>query len=461
MEIHYQTSRPPGIHVRPEHESHTRPEPSADGEPRHHAQPHEEHTIPADLPRPSTKTVLVAVAVFLALLAALFVIGWVPYHNANTQADADAAEQASAIPAVQVVHPEPSAGAKTLELPCDVRANQETLLFPRTSGYLKKNYVDLQDKVTAGQLLAEIDTPEVDAQINQSRANLEQFKAAVFKAQADLELAQKTLARFESAQKAQPGSVTEQEVDQNRATVKETESALAQAKANVVAADADVQRLVVLQGFEKVPSPFAGIITARMYDPGALLSATNTTPGQELFRITQTDIVRVFVNVPQDDATKIDIGHPAFLAVGNYPDREFKGFVARSTSEIDVNTRTLALELHFPNPDGELYAGMYGQARIEIGESHPLLIIPTSALVFNAAGLQVATVDDQKKVHFRIIKTARDLGTRIEVAKGVSPDDQVIDNPGERLAEGVAVKVLPSTQPSAPGIPSKIAKAER
>ncbi|HEX8521889.1 MAG TPA: efflux RND transporter periplasmic adaptor subunit, partial [Tepidisphaeraceae bacterium] len=396
---------------------------------------HDEELIPKDLPRPSNLTVLVAVIVFVLLLAALFVIGFIPHHRERKIAEADAHAQATATLAVQVVRPAPSDGGKMIQLPSDVKANQDTLIFPRTNGYLKKLYVDVQDRVKEGQLLAEIDTPEVDAQLNQSRANLEQFKAAVVKADADLVLAQRTLARFESAQKNQPGSVTEQEVDEKRATAAQMQSAVASAKANVVAAQADVQRLTVLQGFQKVVAPFAGTIAARNFDVGALLSSSNTA--RELFRITQSDVMRVFVNVPQDDATKIKVGQPAFLAVRNYPGREFKGTVARSSGAIDMATRTLSLELHFPNPQGDLLAGMYGSARMEVSDSNkPLLTIPTSTLVFNAEGLRVAVVDQEGKVRFQKITTGRDLGTRIEVMSGVSDGDRIVDNPGERLAEG-------------------------
>jgi RND family efflux transporter MFP subunit len=176
---------------------------------------------------------------------------------------------------------------------------------------------------------------------------------------------------------------------------------------------------------------------------GALVSPSNTAPGKELFRITQTDTLKVYVNVPQTYTTSVKTGQKAFLTVRNYPDKEFEGTVARSAGALDPNTRTMAFELHFPNKDGQLFAGMYGTVRMPIIAEKPLLTIPTSALVFNAAGLQVALVKDNK-VHFQKIEVGRDLGTEIEVTNGISADDQVIANPGERLVENGEVQVIKS-----------------
>jgi membrane fusion protein, multidrug efflux system len=405
----------------------------------HHEDHQHEEVIPKDLKKPNTFTVVLAVVVFALLLGVLFYVGYRPHHEAQKQAAADANDMANMSPTVEVVHPKAVAAAQELSFPADVRANQDTLIFPRTNGYLKKLYVDIQDRVEAGQLLAEIDTPEIDAQLAQSKANVEQSKAAVTKAQADLDLAQRLLDRYNEAEKSQPGSVPGMDVDTKKAAVDQATAALASARANVVAAQADVQRLTTLQGFEKVFAPFAGTITSRNYDVGALLSPSNATGG-ELFRIAQTDTLRVFVNVPQADATKVRIGQPAFLVVRNYPGKQFKGVVARSSSAIDVTTRTLSLELHFPNRDGQLYAGMYGQVKLPVIEDNPVVTIPTSALVFNAGGLQVALVKDGK-VHFQKINSGRDFGTEMEIPSGLSTDDQVVSNPGEKIAEGIDVKV--------------------
>lgn len=427
-----------------------------------HAAPHatDEHEIPTDLPRPGTGTVVIATIVFVLLLAALFVIGYIPHERRAAEARDDAKEAASGLPVVTVEAPKKAAGSKDLVLPCDVRANQDTDIYPRANGYLKKWYADIQDRVEAGQLLAEIDTPEVDAQLQQSKAQLEQSKANVLRSEADLALAQKNLDRFIEANKTSPGSVTEQQVDQNRAAYDDAKAALEQTKASVASSEADVQRLTVLQGFEKVTAPFAGIITARNYDVGALLNPTATGPGKQIYSIAQTDTLRVFVNVPQSYATQVKVGQPVFLKVRNYPDREFTGTIARTTGSLDATTRTLAVELHFPNKDNALYAGMYGQVRLPVTNEQPVLVIKSSSLLFNAAGTQVATVKDGNKIHLQKVDIARDLGTELEIASGLTPDDKVVTNPGEKLGEGVAVDVT-EMHDGTPGAPDQQQKRTR
>ncbi len=278
-----------------------------------------------------------------------------------------------------------------------------------------------------------------------ARPTWPQSDAAVTKAAADLDLAQRLMARYNDAEQNHPGTVPAMDLDTKKAAVDQAAAALVQAKANVVAAQADVQRLTTLQSFEKVIAPFAGTITSRNFDVGALIAPSNTA-GTELFRVAQTDTLRVFVNVPQADATKVRIGQPAFLLVRNYPGKQFKGTVARSSSAIDTTTRTLSLELHFPNRDAQLYAGMYGQVKLPVTEDNPVVTIPTSALVFNASGLQVALVKDGK-VHFQKINGGRDFGTEMEIPTGLSTDDQVVANPGEKLGEGIDVKIADNATP--------------
>jgi RND family efflux transporter MFP subunit len=408
---------------------------------------HTEQDLTKDLPKPSTFTVLLVVVAFVVLLGILFVLGLIPYLHARAQARADALEHSSLVPVVQVALPKSPGNAADLRYPCDVRANQATDIFPQSNGYLKKFFVDIQDHADNGELLAIIDEPEVDAQLDQSKANLALAQANVLKAQSDLDLAQKTLDRYLATQKSSPGAVSQEEVDQNESAVDDARSALAQAKAAVVADQANVQQLTVMQGFEKVYAPFSGTITVRNYDVGALLSPT-VTPGKQMFSIAQTDPLRVFVNVPQAEATEIKQGQSAFLTVQNYPDRTFKGFIARTSGAIDLTTRTLTVEVHFPNKDGALLPGMYGQVSLQTRSAAPSLVIPSSALIFNAAGLNVAVVKDDK-IHMHTVKIGRDLGIEIEITKGLSPQDQVVTNPGPRLAEGVAVQVPPVAQASA------------
>jgi RND family efflux transporter MFP subunit len=322
-----------------------------------------------------------------------------------------------------------------------VKANQSTAIFTRTNGYLKKWYFDIGQHVEVGQLMAEIETPEVDAQLAQSQATLEQNKAAVKKADADKDLAQKTLDRYVEAATKSPGSVTKEAIDQNESALKDADAALNQAVANVAAAQANVQQLQTQVGFEKVYAPFTGIVTARNYDVGALLSPTNTAAGSEIFDLAQTDPLRVFVNVPQEFANDVKLNEHAKLFVRNFPAHAFDGIISLTAGAVDPTTRTLAVQIDFPNKDGMLFAGEYGEVHLPVQDPQPVGLISTSALIFNAQvkGLQVAVVDDQSKVHMKSIKTGRDFGTTIEVTSGLVASDKVITNPSERVSEGAIV----------------------
>jgi RND family efflux transporter MFP subunit len=383
--------------------------------------------------------VSIVAIVVVVCFAGLFALGWFPRHARIERAESDAQQQDTA-PLVEVVQPQHKDKGFDLWLPADIRAMQETPIFPRTSGYLKRWTVDAGTHVTTGQLLAEIDTPEVDAQLNQSKAVLEQAKANVAKAESDLNLANVTLQRYLDAQKNSPGSVIQQDIDAKQAAYDDAASALKQAKASVVANEAEVHRLVVLQGFEKIAAPFDGIITARAYDVGQLLSSGNTAAGAELFRLQQTDTLRGFVNVPQAYVNSVKVGKDAYLTVRNYSGKEFKGTIARSAGALDPATRTLRYEVDFPNNDGVLFAGMYGQVRIPIHEDQPPMIVPTSAVVFDADGTKVGVIEDQK-FHFRPVELGRDFGTEIEIASGLQGDEQVVKNPGLRLTEGGEVRL--------------------
>ncbi len=253
-------------------------------------------------------------------------------------------------------------------------------------------------------------------------------------------ISRSTLDRYEAVQKQGNGNVTQQEVDEKRTAVEQAQAVITQTNADVVAAEANVRRLKVMQGFEQIIAPFDGVVTTRNYDVGALLSTADSGPGKEIFRIAETDKLRVYVNVPQVYATQIGIGEPAFLRVRNYGEREFKGVVARTSSSVDLATRVMSFELEFSNPNGELFPGMYGEAHLNVTDPHPVLRIPTSALLFDASGPHVALVQDGK-IHFKTIKPGRDLGTELEVIDGIGPTDAVVATPGEQLTEGLAVQV--------------------
>jgi len=211
-------------------------------------------------------------------------------------------------------------------------------------------------------------------------------------------------------------------------------------KASLAVADAEVKRLTVLQGFERVVAPFAGTITARNYDVGALLAPTNTGDGRELYRLDRTDSLRVFVSVPQAYATGVNIGENAFVTVRNYQGREFAGKVTRSAGAVDPATRTLRFQVDVPNADAKLYAGMYGEVRLPVAAERPTLTVPTSALVFGAEGTFVWVVEGDR-AHKKSVVVGRDFGTELEITSGLSATDDVVKNPGERLVEGMTVRV--------------------
>jgi RND family efflux transporter MFP subunit len=248
--------------------------------------------------------------------------------------------------------------------------------------------------------------------------------------------------------------VTKEAIDQNVSALKDADAALNQAIANVAAAKANVQQLTTQVGFEKVYAPFTGTVTARNYDVGALLSPTNTAAGSEIFDLAQTDPLRVFVNVPQEYANFVKLNEHAKLFVRNFPNRSFDGVVTLTAGAVDPTTRTLSVQIDFSNKDGTLFAGEYGEIHLPVKDPQPVGLISTSALIFNAQtqGLQVALVtdlkhDDEKKrdtgtVHMTSIKTGRDFGTTIEVTTGLNPEDRVITNPSERVAEGVKVQAV-------------------
>jgi multidrug efflux pump subunit AcrA (membrane-fusion protein) len=265
--------------------------------------PHE--AIPTDLPRLSNFAVVVAALVVVGCFAGLFALGWFPHQRRDAELTEHAQEMNELKPVVQVAAPQRTQAGQDLVLPADVRAMQETSIFPRANGYLKKLYVDIGDQVKSGQLLAEIDSPDIDAELAQAKAAQVQSQAQQTKAQDDLELAQATFKRYEAFSKT--GGVTQQQFDEKQAALTQAQSVLAAATANVKAADANVQRLAALQGFEKVFAPFSGTITARNYDLGALMTPGGT-PGRELFRIADVSTLRVFVNVPQTYVTALRTG---------------------------------------------------------------------------------------------------------------------------------------------------------
>jgi RND family efflux transporter MFP subunit len=397
-----------------------------------------EHAVAMDLPPISRGAVALISVTGAVLLGALFVLGWAPHARRIAAANEQAAATGSTGAAVDVIAPKASPAEEDLVLPADVRPNQSTAIFARATGYLKPlpPGIDIGAHVEAGQLIAEIASPDLDAQLEQARAALEQAQAAAVRAGREYALNQSTLTRYEDAFHGR--AVAAQDLDEKRTQLSVGESAVKAADANITAAKAAVDRLAELQSFEKIVAPFSGVLTARNYDAGALITETDSA-GKELFRIEQAEVLRVGVNVPQTLATEVRVGQAAELLVRNYPGRSFAGTVARWSGAIDAATRTARVEVDVPNKDGQLVPGMYGQVRFHLERERPTLTLPASALVFDAAGMRIAVVEgDHAK--FRTVTLGRDFGQEVEVLAGLEAGEKVINNPGA-LEDGAAVTI--------------------
>jgi RND family efflux transporter MFP subunit len=410
-------------------------------------QHHDEDVRIDDLPQFSPRKLIIIGTVVLSVLVIAFFARFIPQrihdHNLAQQAD----EAASAPPMVDVAFPEPMAVDSDLKLPADIRARQQTAIYARVDGYMKRWVVDINDHVEKRQLLAEIEAPDTDAELAQAQAALEQAKSNVVRTVVDLSLANATYDRYHGLLAS--GSVTQQDLDTRQSAASQAAADKAAADAAVKSAQATVDRLAAQQGFEKITAPFSGTITFRNYDVGARISSTDTATGHEMFDIADTDRLRIYVNVPQAYISAIQQGQAVhFIAQRNYGDREFTGIVARTAGVLDPSTRTLLTELDFDNHDHLLWAGMYGEVRLGVHHDHPMLTIPTPAMLFEANGTQVVVVDDQNHVHFRPVTVGQDLGQKLEVVSGLSANERVVTNPGEKLLDGIEVEV--AAQPQAP-----------
>jgi len=377
---------------------------------------------PPDLPpAPASRAKIIVGAVLLVLITA----GVVTFLTRREEAAALAKEtDAIAIPTVAVVQPAKGPADDELILPGNLLAFVESPIFARTSGYLLKWYKDMGSHVEKGELLAVIDTPEVDQELSQARAGREQIKAA-------LGLAKISADRWENLRKTD--SVSQQEADQQT-------SGYEQAKANLAAADANVRRLEELESFKNVYAPFTGIVTRRNVDPGALINA-GSSAGAQMFNIARIDTLRVYVSVPQAYAPMMKTGGKATVTLQEFPKQQFTGTIARTADAIDQSTRTLLTEVDVPNKDGRLLPGSYGQVHFAIGTSVPRITIPVNAMLFRAEGPQVAVVGDDDKVALHSIVIGRDFGNTIEILGGVEPTDRVIINPSDSLEVGQQVHV--------------------
>ncbi len=313
--------------------------------------------------------------------------------------------------AVDVVSAQRDEKPKELILPGTFQAIKQTTIYPRSNGYVESWKVDIGDNVQVGQLLAEISTPEVDQQLAQARAQEE--------------IAKVTADRWRDL--VQKNVVSRQEYDQNQKAYE--------------AAKANLEQLQKIQGFQQIVAPFAGKIAARNIDIGTLVTAGTGNSGTPLFSIVQSDVLRVYVFAPQENAPSIHEGIEAKIILQEYPGQEFEGKVTRIAGALDPQSRTMQVEVQVPNGDEKLYAGMYGQVKFLLTDENAPIVVPANAFVFRKEGAQVATIENADRIHWQKIRVGRDFGDRIEVLDGLKENTKVVMNPTDDLREGIQVAV--------------------
>ena len=385
---------------------------------------------PPELPPAPARKALTIVAIALLILIIAGALTLLD-HVSHDRALAKETERET-IPTVAVIHPQMEKPDEDLVLPGSLLAYEESPIYARTNGYLVKWYKDIGSRVKEGELLAKIDAPEVDQELNQSKAARQQIVA-------QLELAKISADRWENLRKTD--SVSAQEADQQTSGYK-------QAQANLAAADANVHRLEQLEGFKEVYAPFSGVLTRRNVDPGALINAGAQANGRELFDLAKIDPLRVYTNVPQLYALYIKVGAKAYITLQELPGQKFSAKVARTADAIDQSTRTLLTEVDVPNPDGRLLPGSLGEVHFAVGYGVDKVTVPVNAMLFRAQGAQVAVVGADNKIQLREISIGRDYGSTLEVLGGVSPSDQVVINPADSLENGQQVNVAQPQNPS-------------
>jgi len=401
--------------------------------------------------RPSALTMWVIFLAVVVLAVVAFLSGYRPLERRRELIAGEAREQDRALQRVEVIQVARSPDQTAIELPGSIQAITEAPILARADGYLARRMVDIGDPVATGQPLAVIEAPELDDQIRQAKAGLQQTQAAVEQAaanfergQADEDLARVTADRWSALLKK--GAVSRQENDRYQseyhalvAATKALEKALAMQRSNVAAAEANLARLDTVQSYRLVKAPFDGVITLRNVDVGALVNAGNTL----LFRVAQTATLRTYLNVPQANASSVRIGQAAWLSVSNLPGRRFAGQVARTANALDPASRTLLVEVHVPNADGALLPGMYARVDLMGARAHAPLRIPSDALIVRGEGTEVAVVRDGHTVHLQKIEVGRDYGDRIEVIGGLNEGQTIIANPGDVVREGLQVQPVP------------------
>jgi RND family efflux transporter MFP subunit len=378
-------------------------------------------------------------AALLLILPGSLVAG-VAHHHRNAQSVAATAEQhRSFVPRVRVAAARPSDSTMTVSLPATTTAFEAANIFARTSGYIEKRYVDIGDQVKAGTLLADITAPELDHQISQAQATLAQNQATLHQTEASRELARVTNARDSGLVKQ--GWLTLQQGDNDRLTLAAQEAAVGVAQSNIAAQQAQLKVLGQEKAYQRVIAPFDGTVTQRYIDNGSLVQSGSTM----MFTMMHSNVIRIQLYVPQDEAFGVEPGISAVVHVPEIPNRNFAGTVTRIARALQPGSRTLLTEIDVPNPDGALNPGIYCIVDLHIPRKTPSVVVPADAIIFNENGLQVAMVRNGV-VHLQKISIARDFGKQVEIRQGLAPGDLVVLNPMVDLADGN--KVAPQPEPA-------------
>jgi RND family efflux transporter MFP subunit len=400
--------------------------------------------------RPSAAALWILAIVTVLLLAGAFFAGYLPETSRQTALAKESKDDAVAVPPVNYFEVEQAAGKSQLLLPGNMQAVTEAPILARASGYIVKRYGDIGDRVKEGQLLAEIEAPELDQQVQQARSGVDQAKSSLEQAAANLQQAKTNaeMARYTNERwnaLVQKGAVARQDADTYKSTweasvqnVEALDKAVGVAKSNVGVAEANLGHFAEMQGFLKVKAPFAGVITLRNIDTGALVSDGTTM----LFRIAQTDRLRTYVNVPQADASAIHVGQVADLTIPDLPSRVFAGTVTRTANALDPATRTLLVEVQVTNESGLLLPGMYSQVNFTTPRAEPPMMIRVDALVVRGEGSFVVVIGSDNVAHFRKIDLGRDYGDRLEVLTGLKKGEHVAISPGDAIRENAKVNPI-------------------
>jgi RND family efflux transporter MFP subunit len=393
-------------------------------------------------PPPAGKTRWVA-AIALLVAIGIALAGILARRHQQSEVTKWTAEQA--VPTVATIMPKQGVSDQQLVLPGDIEAWYEAPIYARVNGYLKDWYLDYGAHVQKGQLLADIDAPDLDAQLAAAKAKLASAQAQVKVREAERDFADTTYARWRDSPK---GVVSEQEQESKKA---EYNSAVARYNASLADANVDqsqVNQLTAFEDFKRIVAPFDGIVTARNTDVGALINAGSGGNGPQLFRVADVHEMRVFVQVPQEMSAAVHNGLTANLALPQYPDKTFKAVVATTSEAINKISRTLLVELHADNVDKLLQPGTFAEVHFNLASNPSTIRIPTSALIFRENGVQIAVLGAGNKIELRTIKLGRNLGTEFEVLKGLAVSDTVINSPPDSLSSGEVVKITKDAQPS-------------